>query len=180
MLQLNTLIDRNDLPKLCIEDGIGVELGVASGGYSNHILNNSKLKTLYSIDAWADHHNSKEYVGCIKKLSKHGNRSVVLRMFFDDAIKHFSDNFFDFIYIDAYAHLGQQDGKILNDWYPKLKSGGIFAGHDYCHPWEKTIKAVDLFFNKINKKPTIIPGVPTIEGTKKTGNQYASWACIKT
>lgn len=171
--------DRYDLPALCKEGGVGIELGVASGNYSNIILKNSKLRILYSVDAWSDHHNSAEYVMCVKKLSTHGNRSVVMRMFFEDAIQHFPDNFLDFIYIDAYAHLGQEEGKILNDWYPKLKTGGIFAGHDYCAPWTKTIKAVNSFFKQNNKNFAVIPGNPDLNGKGTTNEQHASWASIK-
>ena len=33
-------------------NGYGVELGVATGHFSNHILNTSSLKVLFSIDRW--------------------------------------------------------------------------------------------------------------------------------
>lgn len=44
--------------------------------------------------------------------------------------KHVLDETYDFIFIDGdhtYAAVIQD----LNTWYPKLKVGGIFAGHDY-------------------------------------------------
>ena len=79
--------------------------------------------------------------------------------------------YFDFIYIDAYAGSGQDNGKILNDWWPKLKSGGIFAGHDYDVKWPATIQAVDQFCAFNNYKPTIIPGVEI----EHKHNNYSSW-----
>ena len=159
------------LPQIIQNGGIGVELGVASGYYSNKILINSPLSQLYSIDCWADHHNSSEYFNCCLLLRPHGDRSIVLRMYFEEALGLFRDGFFDFIYIDAYAGSGQDNGKILNDWWPKLKSGGIFAGHDYDAKWPATIYAVDQFCAINNIKSNIIPGVQL----EHKHNNYSSW-----
>ncbi len=41
----------------------------------------------------------------------------------------FPDNYFDFIFIDA-DHRYSQIKQDLIAWYPKLKKGGIFSGHD--------------------------------------------------
>ena len=62
------------------------------------------------------------------------------------------DSYFDFIYIDGYAHTGQDGGKTLEDWYPKLRAGGIFAGHDYHKHWSPTIDSVDAFRRSINHR----------------------------
>ena len=50
-----------------------------------------------------------------------------------------------YIYIDGYAHTGQFGGRTLSDWWPKLKAGGIFAGHDYHPEWPRTVAEVNLF-----------------------------------
>ena len=42
----------------------------------------------------------------------------------------FEDNSVDFIFIDA-DHRYQSVKKDIESWYPKLKVGGIMAGHDY-------------------------------------------------
>tara|TARA_R110000868_G_scaffold18657_3_gene81656 strand:+ start:138 stop:2372 length:2235 start_codon:yes stop_codon:yes gene_type:complete len=52
----------------------------------------------------------------------------------------FADGSLDFIFIDA-AHDYDSVVKDLATWWPKLKPGGIFAGHDY--PWHEVKKAVD-------------------------------------
>lgn len=41
----------------------------------------------------------------------------------------FKDDFFDFIYIDA-EHTYSAMSKDLKNYYPKLKMGGMFCGHD--------------------------------------------------
>jgi hypothetical protein len=51
----------------------------------------------------------------------------------------FEDGSLDFIYIDA-AHDYESVKKDLAAWFPKLKPGGIFSGHDY--PWHEVKKAV--------------------------------------
>jgi predicted O-methyltransferase YrrM len=60
----------------------------------------------------------------------------------EEASKLFDDKSFDFIFIDA-EHLYEFVKQDLNNWYPKLKDGGIFAGHDYR---EGVKKAVDEYF----------------------------------
>jgi len=60
----------------------------------------------------------------------------------EEASKLFNDNNFDFIFIDA-EHLYDFVKQDLTNWYPKLKTGGILAGHDYR---EGVQQAVDEFF----------------------------------
>jgi predicted O-methyltransferase YrrM len=164
------------LPKLIGKGAIGLELGVATGYFSNALLSAAELSRLYSIDAWSDHHDSNEYLGCASLLAKHGNRSVIMRMFFEDALIHFPDDFFDFIYVDAYAHTGQQEGKLFTEWYPKLKVGGVFSGHDYDPvAWPQTVAAVDRFVGSIGKQIQVIDGVKT----EFNEDIYASWYFIK-
>ena len=137
--------------------GTGAELGVASGKFSAVILAEDRVRRLYSIDRWNDHHGVKEYFAASLLLSKTAqetgstiydeppNVSIVLRMTFAEACPLFPAEHFDFLYIDGYAHTGQEGGQTLRDWWPKLKPGGIFAGHDYHPTFQPTIDAVDAF-----------------------------------
>jgi hypothetical protein len=66
-----------------------------------------------------------------------------------DAAKLYGDNSLDFVWIDA----GHTYRDILDDleaWYPKVKIGGLIAGHDYVpeHPvsWAGVVRAVSEFF----------------------------------
>lgn len=162
---------RIELTRLLASDGLGVEIGVAGGLFSDAILRYSELKRLYSIDAWADHHDDDEYLTCVRRLRKFGTRSVVMRMLFDDALMHFPDDSMDFVYIDAYAHTGQQDGKLLDDWWPKLKKGGLFSGHDYDDAWPLTVKAVDAFCARQGLKVAVVS--PDFD--QPFNEKYASW-----
>lgn len=149
---------------------IGCELGVAEGKFSEEILLYSNIKYLYSIDMWAGDrgHDNIEYMKAQNRLSPYKEKNTILKYKFDKAIKLFDDNYFDFIYIDGYAHTGQDNGKTLNDWWPKLKSGGIFAGHDYDQAWPKTIDRVNEFISINNLLLHIIYDKP-----------FNSWYTIK-
>lgn len=149
---------------------IGCELGVADGTFSGQILSHSSIKYLYSIDMWAGDrgHNDVQYAKAVNKLLPYKNKNTILKYKFDEAVSLFEDNFFDFIYIDGYAHTGQDDGKTLYDWWPKLKHNGIFSGHDYDKSWPKNIETIDKFATKYEKKINIIEDKP-----------YNSWYIIK-
>jgi phospholipid N-methyltransferase len=167
---------RHDFPQALGEQAIGIELGVAGGYFSESILQNgTNVSRLYSVDIWGDHHSDREYVSCVARLAKYKNRSVVMRMDFNDAIEHFPDDFFDFIYIDAYAHEGQQSGQLLHKWWPKLKNGGVFAGHDYDPKWAATVSAVDLFCKQMSRTITLFPSL----ANTNSEDGYPSWSIQK-
>ena len=67
------------------------------------------------------------------------------------AAELYEDHSVDFVFIDA-AHDYESVKKDLKAWFPKIKKGGVLAGHDYLY-WE-VIDAVNEFFgeNKIEVK----------------------------
>lgn len=135
---------RNDLPKLIDEMNlkIGVEVGVEKGQFSE-ILLTSKLDKLYSIDLWTEQdgtyqdinnlsnrqhaENKKETEG---RLEKYGERSVIVKCDSTEASKLIANESLDFVYIDA-NHSYEACLSDIKIWYPKLRVGGIIAGHDY-------------------------------------------------
>jgi len=66
-----------------------------------------------------------------------------------EAVENFQDHSIDFIFLDG-DHTYEYVKKELAAWYPKLKKGGIFAGHDYMEPTCGVKKAVDEFFGEEN------------------------------
>lgn len=66
----------------------------------------------------------------------------------------FKDDFFDFIFIDG-NHEYEYVKSDLSNFYPKLKSGGIFAGHDYTEDCGVPI-AVNEFAEQNKKNIEII------------------------
>lgn len=154
---------------------VGAEIGVFKAESLCTILHNCpKLKMLYGIDNWqpyADYlqDNYNEYqpaysiepkdIELIKsialnhiKFSGHSNKVVIVEKDSRLAATEFQDNYFDFIFIDTYM-TWQQCFNDLEDWYSKVKPGGIFAGHDWnCKPIQQV---VNNFRSKYNINNTL-------------------------
>jgi len=130
--------------------GAGAELGVAAGDFSDEILRYCPAVTLlWSIDRWSDHHDLGEYWRVADRLAVYGERSRVRRCTFAEAAAMIPDGSLDWCFADGYAHTGQDGGRMLAEWWPKLRSGGIMAGHDYHPDWPATIQAVDAFVDAL-------------------------------
>jgi hypothetical protein len=136
-------LDRNQqIPNILneIDAKVGVEVGVFKGQFSKIVLDQWQGK-LYMIDPWrplgdeyedaSNHKNHADaYERTMENIRGYEERAFMIRSLAEDVVDLFPDNSLDYIYIDAnhaYEYV-KQDIKL---WYPKLKSGGLFAGHDY-------------------------------------------------
>jgi len=70
--------------------------------------------------------------GFVDTYALHKDRSevIIIKGWSADVAKLFKDEIFDFIYIDG-NHCLLQFKEDLSVWYPKVKPGGVFGGHDY-------------------------------------------------
>ena len=138
---------RHDVVKLVRPGGIGIELGVAEGIFAERVLRTSSLSFLYGVDMYAGDrgHDIHQYLRALTRLMPFRTRHSLIKMRFDEALHLFQDDYFDFIYIDGYAHTGEEEGRTLDEWFPKLRVGGIFAGDDYSAAWPKVVDVVDAF-----------------------------------
>ena len=168
------VMNRIEFLELLPEGGMGLELGVAAGDYSRAICDRSQLTHIYGIDRYTDHHDDAEMTSMLEMLEDQIDigRYTFLKGSFDNYLENFTDETFSFIYIDGYAHTGQEDGKTLDDWFCKLKPGGIFAGHDYHENWVKTVNVVDAFVAKHNLELNIIDGLVN-------DGDFPSWYVVK-
>ena len=130
--------------------GVGVEVGCERFNFGRHIRNNWDGKLQVEVDAWTVNDNYKQSrerhlqshdeaiakiaastrpVELIKKWSVEAAREIA-ESTNDRAIKRLWDGGLDWVYLDAdHSHAA-----VLSDieaWYPLLKSGGLFCGHDY-------------------------------------------------
>ena len=157
------------------ENGIGIELGVGRGGYSLEICRRSPLSKIYGIDRYTDKTHTEEQMKNMLSLLEDEiktGRYTFLRGTFESHVNSFDDETFDFIFIDGYANSGQENGKTLDDWWPKLKPGGIFSGHDYCDRYYQTKNVVDKFINIHDLELYTIDELTS-------ENDYPSWYTFK-
>ena len=150
--------NREKLPKLLKDlglNGAGVELGTFKGEFSKKILDNWG-GSLFMVDVWrplseeeyddqSNHANHADaYNVAMENTKEHAERAHMLRCKGEIAANLFPDRSLDFVYIDA-NHTYEA---VLDDialWYPKVKSGGILAGHDYIKlPYEEGVKNIPL------------------------------------
>lgn len=96
------------------------------------------------------------------------------------AANTFENDTFDLVYIDA-DHTYESVKKDLYAWYPKVKSGGIFSGHDYCEYYIKqsdtkfgVVQAVDEFINEFSLKNYFY-----ITKNGSPENYWKSWIIMK-
>lgn len=124
---------------------VGVEIGVQTGLYSKYLLENTNLfLNLVDIWKWQKGYNDVANVSdiqqdmnleqTIERLKPFEGRYKIIRMYSIHAAKTFPDESLDFIYLDA-NHTYDAVTTDLNAWYPKLRIGGLMAGHDYLNAW---------------------------------------------
>jgi hypothetical protein len=126
-----------------------VELGVGGGDFSS-VLAKSNITELVLVDKWNDHHDEAEHQRVVNRF-RNDTRVKIFHSTFEEASKNFPDEYFDFVYIDGYAHTGQDNGLTLLLWWYKVRTGGFFGGHDYHINYPKTISVVDSFCKAYNK-----------------------------
>lgn len=172
-INLNLVGDRAALPYAVDEGATAAELGVAEGIFSEQLLASGRIGLLYSIDRWAGDrgHDEVEYRRAVQRLEPFGNRSEIMRLKFEEAVVLVPDDAFDLVYIDGYAHEGPW--KTMSQWWLKVKTGGILAGHDYdLSHWPIVFNQVNYFVEQNALALHVIPA--------ESGHYtFPSWAVRK-
>lgn len=152
MFQQAEFVDRNELGNFLNKKGLkgrAVEVGTHRGDFAFEFLQTWEGKLLTCIDPWE---NLPEYLAQSKLLWGNGNREEdfqhcqrilepfqgqveFLRSTSPKAAQEFHNESLDFVYIDG-DHSRMAVLKDLHAWWPKLRKGGILAGHDIVCPGE--------------------------------------------
>lgn len=120
-----------------------IEIGVYEGETLAKVLRSAAGQTVqeyYAVDMWA---LNPEWTKRIKtqeawdqiyettcKYIPEFPQLRLIRMDSKKAANIFPDGFFDFVYIDA-AHSYEDCKADIEAWQSKVRSGGLFGGHDY-------------------------------------------------
>jgi hypothetical protein len=128
-MEITTREQFGHLAQTFFKRGIGAEIGVERGNFSRLILSQYQ-GSLIAVDMW-DHEEI--YATAQKNLATH--RCTMFKESSVDAAKQFSDELLDFVYIDA-DHDYKSCKEDLEAWFPKVRHGGLVAGHDYLN-WSK-------------------------------------------
>jgi len=136
------------------DNGKLVEVGCWKGKsvcyFAVEAINSGKTISIDAVDTWK---GSAEHAGfdCVKNDTlyqifldniKPVNHMVKpIRMNSPDASSLYEDESVDIVFLDA-AH--DYDSVLIDikSWLPKVKSGGILAGHDFNNSWVGVINAV--------------------------------------
>lgn len=119
-----------------------VEVGVFKAQFSKHLLKNWD-GTLWLVDPWrafeegegyvdASNHKKHQtaYLEAMQNIEGFESRAFMLRGLSSDMASRFEDNSLDLVYIDG-NHAYDWVKEDIELWWPKIKKGGVIAGHDY-------------------------------------------------
>jgi len=143
--RLNSIYSCDQIVDLCQERSfkVGAELGVQIGVFAEKNLKRwSKCEKYYLIDLWKHQENYEDIANAedsvqlgnlnqtVQRLSKFGSKPVVMHNSTLSASYLIPDDSLDFVYVDArHDYCGTYED--ITTYWPKLKKGGIMAGHDY-------------------------------------------------
>jgi hypothetical protein len=119
------------------EAKFGVEIGVNKGNHALALFKALPRLNLTCVDPWKayDKRGSQKRQDACYKIARDQLKFYDVCFVRDsstNAVRIFDNEFLDFVYIDG----DHRFDFCMNDliaWAPKVKIGGIIAGHDYAH-----------------------------------------------
>ena len=131
---------------------VGAEVGVFRAvSFCTLLQNCPNIKTLFGIDSYKPYTDflkepydgspaysiSQREIDCIKltaihniQYSGHVEKSILFEEDSTIALQHFKNNSLNFIFLDT-CMTYEQAKKDITEWEPKVKKGGLVAGHDW-------------------------------------------------
>lgn len=120
-------------PKLLVE--LGTQHGFSFFCFCQSMAENNIDGLCYAVDTWAgDEHTGAYDNTTFETVQQHARKqypsiAYLMRMLFNDALNHFSDNSLDLVHIDG-LHTYEAVSEDFRNWYPKVKPGGVILFHD--------------------------------------------------
>lgn len=184
--------DRESMASMFNELGfkIGVEVGVRDGGYSFILCRDIPGLKLYGIDPYEVHEGYLDHTlqSSLDKFEKIAREKLAPYPTYDfikdysiDAVKGFTDESLDFVYIDG-DHSFWSVAFDIEWWGKKVKKGGIISGDDYFnHKGPSRIhvyQAVRGYIEAWKIKPWFVVGAQEIVSGEKR-DHGRSWFWVK-
>ncbi|CEM34701.1 unnamed protein product [Vitrella brassicaformis CCMP3155] len=111
--------------------GVGGEIGVYGMEFSDRLIRIWRPER-FELMELRDRHEFKTRRDLLHYEGRAAKVNVTWHQGFSwDIAGNFSDSYFDFLYIDG-SHHYDSVLKDLHDFWPKMRSGAILAGHDFC------------------------------------------------
>jgi disulfide oxidoreductase YuzD len=150
--------DRRRLAEFLPKRGVGIELGVQRGVFSQQLLAQTEPKDLHLVDCWCEQDNGDrsgresqdthlKYYQKVCDWARLLPQVRIHREWIADAVRRFPDRYFDWAYVDG-NHSYEDCLADLTAISPKIKKDGVIAGHDYCEDEAKgygVVRAVSTF-----------------------------------
>jgi len=146
----------------------GAEIGVKEGRFISYLLTAYKGLTMYAVDPWEDQPGEAEdYIGWNwndiykeyrRKVEPYAGRFIELRTYSEQAAEQVPDGSLDFVFIDA-QHDYESVKQDIGLWFPKVRTGGLISGHDYCKKFPGAMQAVNEVFGRPMAGPNDVWGV---------------------
>ena len=141
---------------------VGIEIGVYEGQFSYHVLLQNAPSKLYLVDPWQYGLQKDQEVDPTPEKQKIRDAQYekvcdyfapyenveIIRMKSEDAFSMFSDEYFDYVYIDG-EHSYDAVTRDLTNYFFKVKVGGYLIGDGYG--WVGVASAVQDFL-KVHQK----------------------------
>lgn len=137
---------------------VGAWLGRSAAYMATEIANSKKNIKFFCVDTWEGSQEQAArgltkqrnlYAEFLTNIQPVQNFITPYKMMSHEAAQIFADESLDFVFIDA-SHDYDNVMIDLKSWYPKVKKGGVFAGHDYPS-WNGVKRAVDEFFINLHQ-----------------------------
>jgi hypothetical protein len=106
---------------------VGCWKGKSAAYMATEIANSEKKIDFYCVDKWENEIEWNLFASNMASLWEH---YIPIRRSSVDAATTFSDKSLDFVFIDASHEYKDVKADIIA-WLPKVKDGGVLAGHDY-------------------------------------------------
>lgn len=122
---------------------VGIEIGVASAWNIFNFLNNIPNVHIIGIDPYLPFYDWNSYIGsdileaqyqaALKNTEQFSERVLIVKDKSENVVDQYPDQSVDYIFVDG-DHSSEAVYRDCVNYYNKVRSGGIFSGHDYGIP----------------------------------------------